>query len=267
MTENNTKKQHFVPQMYLRRFTYDIDKNMCYTLNKSEEIHNVKISKICKKHYLYELRDNNGEIVYKNRYEKHFANIEDIFSQAIGDLIDDFEQEMPPLPPKMARSILTSFVAFLILKNPKIMNCDYLLQLPKTNLSKWEANNERIFQIFNYWWDLGKYFDEKFNIIFHKNNTTLPFVTANFPTASYPFGNQNVVFYFPMTPQLLVIFEPRTVMGFLPDRIINSNEDFVNFVNNVFHNCWSTELLISNNKDSLRILNKKELVNTNHNNL
>ena len=137
------------------------------------------------------------------------------------------------------------------------MNCDYLLQFPNAMLNKWEINNIRIVQMFNHWEDLGNYLDEKFNIIFHKNSTSIPFVTANYPIASLSFGKRSALFYFPLTPQILVILEPRNVVGFLPDRIIDSDENFVNFVNNVFYNCWSTDLLISNNEEYLRKLSKR----------
>ena len=61
-----TKKQHYVPQVYLRGFSDDKKHLWSYRLNSSLEGKMVPIESVCRKHFLYEVRGNNGEIVTPN---------------------------------------------------------------------------------------------------------------------------------------------------------------------------------------------------------
>ena len=83
--ENITKKQHYIPQVYLRGFSpeYSCKSNeipsskytiYCYDLTKEVQSYEpVPIKSVCYKNYLYEVTGNEGEIVLPNHLEKFFS--------------------------------------------------------------------------------------------------------------------------------------------------------------------------------------------------
>lgn len=91
--QNITRKQHYIPQVYLRGFSPEyIDKNnetplsrytiYCYDLKKkSQSYEPVPIKSVCYKNYLYEVTGKHGEIVLPNHLEKFFSILEQMFSK------------------------------------------------------------------------------------------------------------------------------------------------------------------------------------------
>lgn len=91
--QNITKKQHYIPQVYLRGFSPEyIDKNKetplsrytiyCYDLTKKSQLYeSVPIKSVCYKNYLYEVTGKHGEIVLPNHLEKFFSILEQMFSK------------------------------------------------------------------------------------------------------------------------------------------------------------------------------------------
>ena len=88
-----TKKQHYIPQVYLRGFSpeygkcnkeYPLSKYTiyCHDLTKKNQIMKaVPIKSVCYSEYLYEVTGNKGEIVLTNHLEHFFACIEKMFSE------------------------------------------------------------------------------------------------------------------------------------------------------------------------------------------
>lgn len=91
--ENITKKQHYIPQVYLRGFSPEyMDKDnevslsrytvYCHDLTKEAQSYkSVPIKSVCYKNYLYEVTGHNGEIVLPNYLEKFFSILEKMFSE------------------------------------------------------------------------------------------------------------------------------------------------------------------------------------------
>ncbi len=76
-----TKNQHYVPQVYLKGFSPDSSKIYEYNLRKKAAIENpVSIESVCREKYLYEVRDNNGEILNTNYLEEILRNYEGQFA-------------------------------------------------------------------------------------------------------------------------------------------------------------------------------------------
>lgn len=87
-----TKKQHYIPQVYLRGFSPEYAKgNKEYSSAKYtiyyHEIHSTKqhlqavpIKSICYNEYLYEVTGDDGEIVLPNHLEHFFSAVEKMFS-------------------------------------------------------------------------------------------------------------------------------------------------------------------------------------------
>ena len=76
---NITKKQHYIPQTFLRGFSNDGKMICCYDLiKKTERI--VPIQSILYREYLYEIRNQEGEICFPNQIENYLSQIEKQFS-------------------------------------------------------------------------------------------------------------------------------------------------------------------------------------------
>ena len=76
---NITKKQHYIPQTYLRGFSNDGKMICCYDLIKKTE-RSVPIQSILYREYLYEIRNQEGELCYPNQIEKNLSQIESLFA-------------------------------------------------------------------------------------------------------------------------------------------------------------------------------------------
>lgn len=82
MMNKPTKKQHYVPQVYLRGFSSDevfVIRNelesQCIVSSKS-----VPIQSICREDFLYEIKDSEGSYIALNFIEKYFSALEAMFS-------------------------------------------------------------------------------------------------------------------------------------------------------------------------------------------
>lgn len=89
-----TKKQHYIPRMLLKRFTVfrvPMRKPLIYQYDKEKEIERlVDIYDICRKNYLYEIKDEKGRISDKevNLIENGFSRLEFTWNK----IIDKIEQ-------------------------------------------------------------------------------------------------------------------------------------------------------------------------------
>lgn len=100
MSKDNsiTKKQHYIPQVYLRGFSPEYERGKksqsnsrytvyVYDLNKKKQnLQAVPIKSICYSENLYEVTGRNGEIVLPNYLERVFACLEKKFSAYRGKL-------------------------------------------------------------------------------------------------------------------------------------------------------------------------------------
>ena len=76
-----TKKQHYIPQVCLRGFSQDSVTIYEYNFRKGEAINQpVSIESVCREDYLYEVRENNGEIIYSNYIEDILCEYEGQFA-------------------------------------------------------------------------------------------------------------------------------------------------------------------------------------------
>ena len=120
ITEKVTKRQHFVPKMYLKRFIFD-GKN-CYTLNHKNEIHCQNIREICWEKDLYELRNVYGEVVKRNLIEKEFFDkliergFTPFFDGFLGT-VDEDQSAVEFLKREENRTCLILFMGSLLLRN------------------------------------------------------------------------------------------------------------------------------------------------------
>lgn len=90
---NITKKQHYIPQVYLRGFSPEYQRNKekllsskytiyCHNLKEKNQIMKpIPIKSVCYRDYLYEVTGHDGEIVLANYLEQFFSLMEKKFSE------------------------------------------------------------------------------------------------------------------------------------------------------------------------------------------
>ena len=86
--QSGTRKQHYVPQVYLKNFSDDGKTLFYYDVIKKEHSSiSVPIKSICYEAYIYEYHDENGEIDSLNFNEKMLQGLESNFSKHLDILI------------------------------------------------------------------------------------------------------------------------------------------------------------------------------------
>lgn len=79
--KNITKKQHYVPQVYLRGFSTNNKQIWSYTLSPLDSGKYVAIESVCRENYLYELKDNDGNWLTPNWIERILSILEGMFAE------------------------------------------------------------------------------------------------------------------------------------------------------------------------------------------
>lgn len=121
-----TKKQHYVPQVYLRGFSTDEKMIMSYDVLCMSEPKLVPIKSICFENYLYEIKNDDGKMVYVNYLEKFLSKLESEYSNQLAKIIDKakcvdnrdakliFDDEM--------RAFWKAFVLVQMLRHPQVLS-------------------------------------------------------------------------------------------------------------------------------------------------
>ena len=142
MFQNNsiTKKQHYIPQVYLRGFSPDYLRKKekatatekytiyCYALESEEQWKKaVPIKSICYKNYLYEMFDEQGQIIIPNYFEHCFAELEKMFGkyrkklEAKVFIKDNFYIKC--FLTEDEKIFWTTYIVLQILRSPQIIRC------------------------------------------------------------------------------------------------------------------------------------------------
>lgn len=125
----STKKQHYVPQMYLRNFSDSSER--IFALNKKmKKIYKSNIRDICAKNNLYETKWKVApapqEIyILRNKTENQLAKMEERFAEVLRYLVskcsDNADINVLILR-ESDKEVLACFIANLIVRNPKQMS-------------------------------------------------------------------------------------------------------------------------------------------------
>jgi len=79
--DNITKKQHYIPQTFLKGFSND-GKTICrYDLVKKKQQNCIPIKSVAYGEYLYEIRNKDGTFLNPNKIEKNLSQIESQFAK------------------------------------------------------------------------------------------------------------------------------------------------------------------------------------------
>jgi hypothetical protein len=120
-----TKKQHYVPQFYLRNFTSDDNKLWVFDRVK-EEYYFRTPKEVCYEKYLYETpwKDEDpklGKFVLENQIENYFADKEGEYSSLLKRIIDicrNPQNKNALICNHEEKEMLASFVANIFVRNP-----------------------------------------------------------------------------------------------------------------------------------------------------
>lgn len=122
-----TKKQHYVPQFYLRGFSEA--SGTLAVLDKGSgagKLYRANVRDVCEKNYLYETPSNDpdwpaGRFVSPNYKEEMLSKEEKQFAEALKDAIDVCKQGVPsPVDTRERVAELSHFIASLIVRNPEV---------------------------------------------------------------------------------------------------------------------------------------------------
>lgn len=136
-----TKREHYVPEFYLKRFTDNDGKVWVYDKKHKRE-YKSKPTNICVQNNLYETEwtgDNkfNGKYLLQNKIENEFKKYEKDFAESLRWLdkkvVSKKEQESIEIPERIRYQVVC-FITNLVHRNPKVME--------KNNIS--EINEKRI---------------------------------------------------------------------------------------------------------------------------
>ncbi len=81
-----TKIQHYVPRIYLRGFSTNKKQIWSYTIDPLDNGTYVSIRSVCQEDYLYEVRDDAGNILTPNWIERIFTDLEGMFATKLREL-------------------------------------------------------------------------------------------------------------------------------------------------------------------------------------
>lgn len=285
-----TKKQHYVPQFYLRSFTSDDNKLWVYDRVK-EKYYFQTPKEVCYENYLYETpwEDENpklGRFVLENQIENYFADKEGEYSVLIKRIIDicrNPQNKNALICNHEEKEMLASFVANIFVRNPwslKQIESD----LPLEELKKNEEIQaiEQVMQIMGFGdidslvkaADKRVWLTEEFDgsrlapHILDMNYTFLvsngePFITSSFP-AIYELcdteerGLMPSNIYLPVHPQIALLYNG-TIPKIKSNRLKTVGGEIVHDLNNVYlkSDVEQMRFLIARDKESLRTVIEK----------
>lgn len=214
------KKEHYVPQMYLRNFCIEGDENKCFEYNEHvNKIRKVDIKDICAINYLYEIRNEDGMFLFperKNDFEIALSKIEQDHSNELRRLYNKIRSSRQSiLLDANERENLLGFVTLMILRNP--ITRDTLAYAFETVSDKvkikkkeeksvaWMATMGMIDRVAAQQVNPGK-------IAFMKTTKDCPFITSSFPmwfTGNPIYEN----FYMPLTADIaMALSKPKNLL-------------------------------------------------------
>lgn len=125
--KNLTKKQHYVPQVYLRGFSQDGKRVYPFDLKTGTSKQTpISIETICYEKYLYEIKDNNGKIISDNYIEKILCILEGQFATYLNKLkskaFNEVNYKTKCFLTKEEKAFWVSFIAVQMLRIPLVLN-------------------------------------------------------------------------------------------------------------------------------------------------
>ena len=127
MNDNQiTKKQHFLPQVYLRGFSVDHKAICAFRLDNNSISKSVPIKSVCSENYLYEVVNQDGKFLAPNHIEKFLGKIESMFGtfrkQLMGKARNPENFKTCCFLTTQEKAFWIAYTAIQILRMPKIIH-------------------------------------------------------------------------------------------------------------------------------------------------
>ena len=204
--ENYTKKQHYVPRMYLRNFNNGKEDYVFEYNHHTRFIRNTNIEKICEENYLYEVRDEEGKFLLpelKNKVEKALAVVDSADASLLNTILNKVQDEKEYIILQdEERLSLLGFIIMMLIRNP--VTRDTIPEALKMSIGKeLKGKGEISFA----WLVTMTKIDaigsgiENSQITFLKANIEFPFITSSMPMYFVGMPIQRE-FYMPLSPQI-----------------------------------------------------------------
>jgi hypothetical protein len=129
----NNRRQHYVPQFYLRGFTTGNDDSLFVFDKEQNKIFTKNITEICEERYYYSYEEN-GE--YDLTVEKHLAEKEGIFSEVLKKVVENIENyyyrngSLLRLTHSERRHLF-EFISYQIIRSPYYINKLQSITIPR----------------------------------------------------------------------------------------------------------------------------------------
>lgn len=256
---SHTKREHYIPQFYLKNFSPDNKRIWQYQINSNTAAKLVPIESICHEKNLYEFKNEDGSIIEKNLIESRLSALEGCFSNVIKSImskashIENFRTQC--FLTEEEKFFLILFVATLILRSPTALNIgsevakellgEQISDIKATNLSLntflpiYKHVNPEEHTFFNS--VINSFENMAFQILSVKSDC---FLTCDYPVALYGENGFHDIeeIFFPLTPRLLLFMAPQKKLekGFR-NRLVDLSPCFVDSINDaiIFHcNNW-----------------------------
>lgn len=237
--KTSTKKQHYVPQMYLKNFAID---ERCFVYNPfKQKIEKNSIRNICEENYLYEIRNKDGVFLFpdsKNQFENALSQIEGQDAELLNNILSRVDEEDNCLIlSNDERESLIGFSLLMLLRNPLIRNVlpDVLkISIGMEISKKEEISFAWLFTLLNIEKVCPGLINSQINFL--KTNKDDYFITSSFPLS---FSGDTVQrdFYLPLSSRIGMELS-------MPDNVlINVNKCQVNYINSQQTDFYNSKLL------------------------
>ncbi|WP_295094512.1 DUF4238 domain-containing protein [Ruminococcus sp.] len=260
------KKQHFVPQMFLKNFCIADEPGKCWEYN----LHNKAFSKkrteeLCVQNYLYEIRDDNGNYYYengKNAVEKGFCQLESQYVPFIDVLLTRLEDGNRIVFTDNDLELLYAWISFLMIRNPLLLQAiPYVAKEIGTCIDTKIGKSYNFIELMPFLMEKFSFDLKKGHIEFLKSDENCSFVISDIPVIVK--GNPLHHFcYVPISSKFaIVIQKPETIVTDVHSCIIRKlkKKDVMHYNYMIFNaliNSFESELsfgnsLIANNQSIL----------------
>lgn len=287
MGENITKRQHYVPQFYLRNFANKENHVWVYD-RKKQRIFQSPPRAICQEDDLYEVKWKNvdpclGKYVLRNRIENMLREKEGIYQNVVHEIIsrcNEPQNRYALICDTNQKVILSNFIANLITRNPYLLDDGWKVRSDLPQIQE----TQRVFT------ELGlgsvqslvkltereimlddsvdtsdtsalaraiRQLDFAFSV--SKSET---FVTSSFPVHYGTFQEASVLdcLFIPLCPQIAVMYLPRTIKMKYRNRIFLLDDSMVIGANELYLSIKSeqTRFIISHSKQNVERLKQRD---------
>lgn len=267
--QKNTKKQHYIPRMYLKRWQCKNNKKLLVITKKAQDnnIKSVSVDdKLFYSDYCYDILSPDGSLLTFNEVEKELGTYENRHNRLLDRILNNCEKDVPILDKGTNR--INDFLEFLVLMVVRNPNSSIPFSFDGILSSTVELDNLFREMFGNKWGITGlqviaNAVDKAFlfelvkqvnqtvdfpNIYFLKSTDKARFITSDNPVLCFEKGS-----YIPLSPQYatFILYDTRINCRFQKNRVFQLSNKEVQKINSLYWKLNDTFTIIGNHEDDL----------------